>query len=92
MAVGDIIAATHAAGYSFQPAATVEVILLVTVMPNANSRGLTDGVNAAAQYAGTWATANNFALGSLLETRFPITNTVYYISNGLGGHSGIQIK
>ena len=89
MAVGDIINDVQAGAYTFQPAATVEIIL-TTIGTSVDAwTYLTDGVtseNLLYRSNPDYSACGNIKVG--------ITNTVYYSSPHAGGgcYSGIQIK
>jgi hypothetical protein len=88
MAVGDVVNGTAAANtqITFQPAASVEVIILSCFVKSGTTY-ITDGVNNSAWDSG----ANTQTL-----TKIAINNTVYLIVGAAtgqsGAYTGIQIK
>ena len=91
MAVGDIINDVQAGAYTFQPAATVEIIL-TTIFTQVDAWVLlTDGVTSI-----NWNYRNDTASGAGIDSNIKtgITNSVYLSSTNVsgGGYTGIQIK
>jgi len=109
MVAGDIINATFSGGtHSFQPAATIEIMITYIAGDSGGGytswqssvAGLTDGVNVADfdVASGLHRMFNYQSLGARQtkngNLKIGITNTVYLnmIVNGNAGYSGIQIK
>ena len=95
MVVGDIINAitTQVVNYAyFQPAATVEVIILAVPTASTSYFFLYDGVT-----QGAWTNAESASTGGVNPTnmKIGITNTNYFGLYNLGpasSYTGIQIK
>ncbi len=86
MAVGDIVSeiTTAAAFRTFQPAATVTVmVLFICNEGGANHVGLTNGVN------NTWDTGHN---GTNYKVGINNTNYLYYYGTAWASFSGIQTQ
>ena len=87
MVAGDVVSSVTAG--NFQPAATVEVIIL-SLFQAAGAFTLTDGVTSPSSYLGAWSAANNANRGGQMNQKICVTNAIYI--NFVGGFSGIQIK
>ena len=92
MAVGDVVNFLANSATSFQPASTVEIIILqVFINQTATEVGLTDGATKAVQYINT--ASGGFQ--TMPAKRLGITNTNYFSispSSANVGFSGIQTK
>ena len=91
MAVGDLvngIAAAAGVAY-FQPAATVEIIILSVTGRTVVYAGLYDGVNSSSSRI-----SNGGSVLDSLNAKLGINNTnyLYYEDSTLAGYTGIQIK
>jgi len=88
MVAGDVVSSVTAG--NFQPAATVEVIILSLIPNGAGAFTLTDGVTSPTAYLGAWSAANNANRGGQMNHKICLTNAIY--CNFIGGFTGIQIK
>ncbi len=89
MAVGEAVSVYTNASASFQPAATVEVMVLLTMISTGDdSIGFTNGVSVARAYFYNGSNSTPWV-------KWLITNTDYYLTDTVAantGFSGIQIK
>ena len=87
MAAGDIVSAINI--LSFQPAATVEVIIFIIFTNDTNiAYRINNGIISQYEQTGTSSAGYNFAKSI---GKFPINNTNYYTSDFLTSISGLQI-
>ena len=89
MAIGDIINSVETVAFSFQPAASVEIIITsVSTNPNNEYVYLTDGANDRISMLYDVSIPSGFT-----NVKIGITNTYYLKVTVTGGtYSGIQIK